>query len=136
MNIDEHYLYFAGIDGGGGGANASQDAGLWAASRFIGVEPISATTTGIYFRSGLGDVDGGGSGGDLITVTHADTHDTASSYHRAKLIAETMAQYANPAPHKAGQTYTIVDADEGIYAKGIDSIVTDSGFDIVIALDA
>ena len=34
------------------------------ASRFIGVEPISATTTGIYFRSALGDVDGGGGGGD------------------------------------------------------------------------
>ena len=46
-----------------------------------------------------------------------------------------MADYANPAPHKAGQTYTIVDADEGVYANGIDSIVSDSGFDIVITLD-
>ena len=133
--MDEHYLYFAGIDGGGGGANASQDAGLWPASRFVGVEPLTASTTAIVFRSGLGDVDGGGGGGDIITVTHADTHDTAGSYHRAKLIAEMMAEYANPAPHKAGQTFTIVDADEGVYAKGIDSIVSDSGFDIVIALD-
>ena len=127
----EHYLYFAE----GNGADAAGDAVMFPASRFIGVEPISATTTGIYFRSALGDVDGGGGSGDLITVTHADTHDTAGSYHRAKLIAEMMAEYANPAPHKAGQTFTIVDADEGVYAKGIDSIVSDSGFDIVIALD-
>ena len=47
--MDEHYLYFAGIDGGGGGANASADAGLWAASRFIGVEPVTATTTAATF---------------------------------------------------------------------------------------
>ena len=134
--MDEHYLYFAGINGGGGGANASAEAGLWAASRFIGVEPITASTTGIYFRSGLGDVDGGGGAGDLITVTHADTHDTADSYHRCKIIAEAMAEYANPAPHKAGQTFTIIDADEAVYANGIDGIVNDSGFDIVITLDS
>ena len=132
----EHYLYFAGINGGGGGANASADAGLWAASRFIGVEPISATTTGIYFRSGISDIDGGGGAGDLVTVTHADTHETASSYHRAKLIAETMCELANAAPHKAGQTYTVIDDDESIYAGAIADIVADSGFDIVITLDS
>jgi len=130
--MDEHYLYFAE----GNGADASTDAGLWPASRFIGVEPISATTTGIYFRSGVGDVDGGGGGGDYVTITHADTHETSGSYHRAKLIAEMMADYANPAPHKAGQTYTIADADEGVYANGIDSITGDSGFAIAITLDS
>tara|TARA_R100001594_G_scaffold119499_1_gene154971 strand:- start:78 stop:479 length:402 start_codon:yes stop_codon:yes gene_type:complete len=132
----EHYLYFAGIDGGGGAADGTAQAGLWPASRFIGVEPISATTTGIYFRSGKGDVDGGGGGGDLITVTHADTHATADSYHRAKLIAETMCELANASPHKAGQTYTVIDADESIYAGQIKDITGDSGFDIVITLDS
>ena len=82
----EHYLYFAE----GGGADATTEAVCYAASRFVGVEPITATTTGIYFESPMGDVDGGGGAGDLITVTHADTHATASSYHRAKLIAEAM----------------------------------------------
>ena len=131
----EHYLYFAGIDGGGGAADGSEQAALYPASRFIGVEPISATTTGIYFRSGKGDVDGGGGAGDLITVTHADTHATADSYHRAKAIAETMCELANGAPHKAGQTYTVVDADEGIYAGNFKEISGDSGFDIVVTLD-
>jgi len=132
----EHYLYFAGIDGGGGAADGTAQAGLWAASRFIGVEPITASTTGIYFRSGKGDVDGGGGGGDLITVTHADTHATASSYHRAKAIAETMVELANAAPHKAGQTYTVIDDDESIYAGNLKTISADSGFDIVITLDS
>ena len=29
MKKHENYLYFAGIDGGGGGADASADAGCW-----------------------------------------------------------------------------------------------------------
>ena len=45
----EHYLYFAE----GNGADAAGDAVMFPVSRFIGVEPISATTTGIYFRSVL-----------------------------------------------------------------------------------
>ena len=132
----EHYLYFAGIDGGGGGADASADAGLWPASRFIGVEPITNSTTGIYFRSGLGDLDGGGSSGDLITVTHADTHDTAGSYHRAKLIAEAMCDAVNAGPNAAGTVITVIDADNGIYSGGLDAISNDTGFDIVITLDS
>ena len=131
----EHYLYFAGINGGGGGANASMDSALYPASRFVGVEPISATTTGIYFRSGMGNVDGGGGAGDKVVVTHADTHATASSYHRAKAIAETMCELANAAPHKAGKTYTVIDDDESIYAGNLKTISGDSGFDIVITLD-
>ena len=126
---NEHYLYFAE----GNGADAAGDAVMFPVSRFRSVEPISATTTGIWFQSGIGHSNAGG--GDLITVTHADTHETAGSYHRAKLIAEMMAEYANPAPHKAGQTFTIIDADEAVYANGIDGIVNDSGFDIVITLD-
>ena len=132
----EHYLYFAGIDGGGGAADGSEQAALYPASRFIGVEPVTATTTAIYFRSGLGDVDGGGGAGDKITVTHADTHDTAGSYHRAKAIAETMCELANAGPHKAGQTFTVVDDDESIYAGNFKTISSDSGFDIVITLDS
>jgi len=132
----EHYLYFAGINGGGGGADGSEQAGLWPASRFIGVEPISATTTGIYFRSAIGNVDGGGGAGDKVVVTHADTHATADSYHRAKMIAETMCELANAGPHKAGQTYTVIDDDESIYAGNLKTVSGDAGFDIVITLDS
>ena len=128
----EHYLYFAE----GNGADASGDAVMFPASRFIGVEPISATTTGIYFRSAVGDVDGGGGAGDLITVTHADTHDTAGSYHRAKLIAEAMCDLANARPHKAGVMTTVIDMDTNAHYAPIDAIKSDASFGIAITLDS
>jgi len=128
----EHYLYFAE----GGGADATTEAVCYAASRFVGVEPITATTTGIYFESPVGDVDGGGGGGDLITVTHADTHATASSYHRAKLIAEAMVEAVNQGPHATGKMTSIIDVDNGVYFGGITSIISDASFGIVVSLDS
>ena len=128
----EHYLYFAE----GNGADAAGDAVMFPASRFIGVEPISATTTGIYFRSALGDVDGGGGSGDLITVTHADTHETSGSYHRAKLIAEAMCDLANATPHKAGIMTTVIDMDTNAHYAPIDAIKSDASFGIAITLDS
>ena len=128
---NEHYLYFAE----GNGADAAGDAVMFPVSRFIGVEPISATTTGIYFRSALGNVDGGGGSGDLITVTHAATHATAGSYHRAKLIAEAMCEVANAAPHKAGVVTTVIDMDTNAHFAPIDKIKGDASFGIAITLD-
>ena len=129
---NEHYLYFAE----GNGADAAGDAVMFPVSRFIGVEPISATTTGIYFRSALGNVDGGGGSGDLITVTHADTHETSGSYHRAKLIAEAMAELVTAKPHKAGVVTTVIDMDTGSHYTPIDAIKGDSSFGIAITLDS
>ena len=128
----EHYLYFAE----GGGADATTEAVCYAASKFVGVEPITATTTGIYFESPMGDVDGGGGGGDLITVTHADTHATASSYHRAKLIAEAMVEAVNQGPNATGKMTSIIDADNGVYFGEIASIIGDASFGIVVTLDS
>ena len=128
----EHYLYFAE----GAGADAAGDAVMFPVSRFIGVEPITSTTTGIYFRSALGDVDGGGGSGDLITVTHADTHETSGSYHRAKLIAEAMCDLANATPHKAGVMTTVIDMDTGSHFAPIDAIKSDASFGIAITLDS
>ena len=127
----EHYLYFAE----GGGADATTEAVCYAASRFVGVEPITATTTGIYFESPLGDVDGGGGAGDLITVTHADTHATAGSYHRAKLIAEAMVEAVNQGPHAKGKMTSIIDADNGVYFGQIETIIDDASFGIAVTLD-
>ena len=127
----EHYLYFAE----GGGADATTEAVCYPASKFVGVEPLSATTTGIYFESPVGDVDGGGGAGDLITVTHADTHATAGGYHRAKLIAEAMAELVNAAPHKAGVVTTVIDMDTNAHFTPIDKIKGDSSFGIAITLD-
>tara|TARA_Y100001938_G_C7982244_1_gene375013 strand:+ start:513 stop:902 length:390 start_codon:yes stop_codon:yes gene_type:complete len=127
----EHYLYFAE----GGGADATTEAVCYAASRFVGVEPITATTTGIYFESALGDVDGGGGAGDLITVTHADTHATAGSYHRAKLIAEAMAEVVNRGPHATGKMTSVIDMDTGSHFGAINTIKDDASFGIAVTLD-
>ena len=127
----ENYLYF----GEGGGADATTEAALYPASRFIGVEPASATTTRIFFESPIGDVDGGGGVGDYVEVTHADTHDTASSYHRCKIIAQAMAEAVNAGPHTDGKLISIIDADNGVYFGGIAGIIGDASFGITVNLD-
>ena len=134
MKKNENYLYFAGIDGGGGDADASADAGCWAASRLAGVSPISATTTGVYFRSAMSDVDGGGGAGDAIVITHANKTGTDESGHRCKLIAKAVAEACNANPHQPGMV-TVLDADNDIYFGDIATIKSDSGFDMVITLD-
>ena len=128
----EHYLYFAE----GGGADATTEAVCYAASRFVGVEPISATTTGIYFESPLNDVDGGGGAGDLITVTHADTHATADSYHRSKLIAEAMVEVIGKGPNSDGLMTSVIDVDNSIYFGQIATIKDDASFGIAVTLDS
>jgi len=127
----EKYLYFAE----GGGADATTEAALYPASRFLGVEPHDATNTYIYFDSAVGDVDGGGGVGDIIKITHADTHATAGSYHRAKLIARSIAEAINSGPHVSG-VVTIADADNGVYYGDIDTIKGDASFGVVVTLDS
>ena len=127
---NEHYLYFAD----GNGANAAGEASMFPVSRFRSVEPLTATTTGIWFESGIGHAAAGG--GDLVTVTHADTHATSGSYHRAKLIAEAMCDLVNAAPHKAGVVTTVIDMDTNAHYTPIDAIKGDSSFGIAITLDS
>ena len=128
----ENYLYF----GTGAGANATVEAALYPASKFIGVEPASATTTRIFFESKVNDVDGGGGVGDYVEVTHADTHATAGSYHRCKLIAKAMALAVNAGPHAGGKAISVIDADNGVYFGDIAGIVTDASFGITITMDS
>ena len=127
---NEHYLYFAD----GNGANLAGEAAMFPVSRFRSVEPLTATTTGIWFESGIGHAAAGG--GDLVTVTHADTHDTASSYHRAKLIAEAMVEACNAGPHAAGSVISVIDMDTGNHFGAIDTIKGDASFGIVTTLDS
>jgi hypothetical protein len=131
----ENYLYFAGIDGGGGGANATKEACMYPVSRFCGVEPVSATTTNIYFKSPINDTEIA-LDGDILQITHADTHATAGSYHRCKIIAQAVAEACNAGPHAHGGVVTVFDADNDIYFGGIDDIKGDAGFDLVVTLDA
>ena len=135
-NLKENYLYFAGIDGGGGDADASADAGCWAASRLAGVSPITATTTGIYFYSALKDVTAeGGGAGDLVTITHTDETDANEVGHRCKLIAQAVAEACNAKPHNPGMV-TVLDHDNEIYFGAMNIVKGDSGFDMVITIDS
>ena len=132
-NLNENYLYFAGIDGGGGDADASADAGCWSCSRLAGVSPVTATTTGVYFYSAL-DAGGTDGTGDAIIITHANKTGTDESGHRCKLIAKAVAEACNATPHQPGMV-TVLDADNDIYFGDIATIKSDSGFDMVITLD-
>jgi hypothetical protein len=127
----EKMLYFAE----GGGADATTEAAMYPASRFLGVEPHDASNTYIYFDSPVGDVDGGGGVGDYVKITHADTHDTAGSYHRAKLIARSIAEAINSGPNSDGFV-VIADADNGVYYGDIATISSDSGFAVAVTLDS
>ena len=128
----ENYLYF----GEGGGADATTEAALYPASKFIGVEPATATTTRIFFESPINDVDGGGGVGDFIEVTHADTHATSGSYHRCKIIAQAMAEAVNAGPHADGKLISVIDVDNDIYFGGIAEIKDDASFGITVNLDS
>lgn len=129
----EKYLYFAGINGGGGGADASQDAGCFPVSRFCGVVPLNTTTTAINFTSAKADVaPHAGGAGDQIVVTHNNT--TATTGHRCKIIARAMARAMNAHPNVDGMI-DVCDVDNDIYYDGFHDIKDDTGFDIVITLD-
>ena len=125
------YLYFAGVDGGGGAADGTGQAYLGKAKNLRGVLPISVTTTGIYFNSGKESI-GDDAAVDLITITHADT--TQTTGHRCKLIARAVARAANATPHVNG-IVDVLDHDNNIFYDGIKDIQNDSGFDMVVTLD-
>jgi len=126
------YLYFAE----GGGADATTEAAMYPVSSFLGVEPQTATTTRIYFKSPINDFDESSIAGDFIEVTHADTHATAGSYHRCKIIAQAMAEACNSHPHSDGKLISIIDVDNDVYFGDIAGITGDASFGITVNLDS
>ena len=137
----ENMLYFS--EGGGANStmtptivsgNATTEAACYPASRFVGVAPISVTTTRIYFESALNDVDSSGGAGDYIEVTHADT--SASTGHRCQIIARAMAAACNASPHsKGGNVVNVIDVDNGVYFGEFKSIIGDASFGIAVTMD-
>tara|TARA_R110002012_G_C11486146_1_gene595628 strand:- start:36 stop:422 length:387 start_codon:yes stop_codon:yes gene_type:complete len=126
------YLYFAE----GGGANATTEAAMYPVSSFLGVEPESATTTRIYFKSPMNDDTASGAvKGDFIEVTHNDTHAVAAG-HRFRVIAQAMAEACNAGPHADGKSISIIDADNGVYFGGIKDIIGDTSFGATVNLDS
>ena len=116
----ENYLYFSDADG----ADATGDAGMWPASRFLGVDPVSATTTDVYFegQTGLGD------GVDKIRLTHLNSATVLDDQadikgHKSQQIASAIASLFNAHPH-GGIMFTVVDLTENVTAAGMPAIST------------
>ena len=136
----ENMLYFS--EGGGANStmsptivsgNATTEAALYPARNFIGVAPITTTTTRIYFESAKNDVDSGGGAGDYIEVTHNNT--TASTGHRCQIIAKAMAEACNAGPHNVGNVINIIDVDNAVYFAGIKDLISDTSFGITVVMD-
>ena len=108
----ENYLYFSDADG----ADATGDAAMWPASRFIGVDPVSATTTDVYFegQTGVGD------GVDKVRLTHLNSATVLDDQadlkgHKCQQIANAIASLLNAHPH-GGRMFTVVDLTENVTA--------------------
>ena len=108
----ENYLYFSD-----GAQVAADDNLVVKASDFMGVEPITDTTTAIFFKSAM---EGGGCDvRDKIVVTHADTY--ASTGHHSRRIGKVMAEAANAGPHVNGMT-DVIDVENSIYLGELSSL--------------
>jgi len=114
----ENYLYFSDGDG----ADATGDAGMWPASRFIGVSPASGTTTEVYFegQTGVGD------GVDKIVLTHLNSGTVSDDQadlkgHKCQQIANAISSLLNAHPH-GGVMHTVVDITASIEAAGMPTI--------------
>ena len=127
------YLYFAGIDGGGGSADGTSQAYLAKSKNLRGVVPVNTTSTAILFDSGKQKGSSDESGIDKIVITHANT--TTTTGHRCKTIARAMASAANASPHVNG-IVDVLDVDNAIYYDGFKTISSDTGFDMVVTLDS
>ena len=110
--VKENYLYFAKT--GTAGA-AVLDAACYPVSSFLGSQPLSATTTGLYFldSTNLYQTTTPSADGkvNLVTLTH-ETNATNVNIH--KKIAEAVARIAaNPG---RGKVLTVVDTANGVVA--------------------
>ncbi len=115
----ENYLYFADADG----ADATGDAGLYAASRFIGVSPHSATVTHIFFEGAMGTADAN----EKIALTHIDTTTTADDGpslvgHQSRLIANAIASALMPQPKQSAGMKIMVDLNTLQKAQGMEGV--------------
>ena len=129
---NDNLLYFAGINGGGGGADGALDAAMFKASDFSCVVPVDTTTTAIVFKADDDKGAGDDKKIDAIFVTHADETNGATKVgHRCRKIAHAMCQAVNAGPHVNGMV-DVVDVDNDIYFGEFKTIKDDSGFDIQI----
>tara|TARA_R100000541_G_C1872858_1_gene81114 strand:- start:43 stop:420 length:378 start_codon:yes stop_codon:yes gene_type:complete len=115
----ENYLYFSDADG----ADATGDAGLYAASRFIGVSPHSATVTRVFFEGAMGTADAN----EMVSLTHIDTTTTADDGpslvgHQSRIIANAIASALMPQPKQSGGMKVMVDLTSGTKFAGLEGV--------------
>ena len=112
----ENFLYFA-LTGTAG--DAVTDAACYPVSSFLGSQPLSATTTGLYFKDSLNLEHAAADAGkvNLVTLTHANISATANIH---KEIARAVARIAaNPS---RGKVLTVVDTANGVVADEFEAI--------------
>jgi hypothetical protein len=97
MNVKETYLYFAENES----ADGVGDSHVYPASTFLGVDPISATTTRISFKALAGTL-----ADDDILLTHVTG--------KYKEVCEALADALNDS---SGELVVFADEDNAIYTK-------------------
>ena len=92
-----NYLYFAEstVDGAG-------DAGMWPASSFLGIDPVSTTTSRISFKAIANTA-----ADDDILITHANKEH--------EKVAEAIAMVLEPQPGTRGKMIVVADQQNGVY---------------------
>ena len=112
----ENFLYFA-LTGTAG--DAVTDAACYPVSSFLGSQPLSATTTGLYFKDSTNTEHSSSAGGkhNLVTLTHANISATANIH---KEVARAVARIAaNPG---SGKVLTVVDTADGVVAEEFETL--------------
>ena len=116
----ENFLYFAKS---GTSGDEVTDSACYPVSSFLGSQPLSATTTGLYFKDSTNlshKSDGAGVATgkhNLVTLTHANISATANIH---KEVARAVARIAaNPG---RGKVLTVVDTANSVVAEEFEAI--------------
>jgi len=110
--MKENYLFFADGDG----VDATGDAGMYAASKFLGASAANATTTNLHFEGATGV----GDGDELVVLTHADG--TTTTGHKVKDLGKALAALLTAHPHSTGKIISVVDLTNSVKAAGFDGV--------------
>jgi hypothetical protein len=93
-----NYLYFAE-----GTVNSTGEAGMWPASSFLGLDPISSTTTRISFKSMINS----GINDDDVLLEHANG--------KHEEVARLIARLCDPSSVVTSKFIVVADQENGIY---------------------
>tara|TARA_R100000234_G_scaffold113553_1_gene88050 strand:+ start:376 stop:735 length:360 start_codon:yes stop_codon:yes gene_type:complete len=110
--MKDNYLFFADGDG----VDATGDAGMYAASKFLGASAANATTTDLFFEGATGV----GDGAEKVTLTHADG--TTTTGHKVKDLGKALAALLTAHPHSTGKIINVVDLTNSVKAAGFEGV--------------